>query len=211
MFQPVRIAVFASHKGSNFQALHSKLLSLDSSPARITLCVSNNAHPGAFEYAASHGIETLRLSPSTYDDPHLYERDLLEALTSRNIDLIVLAGYMRRLPGDVVRRWSGRILNVHPALLPKFGGHGMYGINVHQAVLAAGESESGATVHLADAEYDTGPILAQEHVPVLPDDTPESLAARVLKAEHRLLPHVVLKMATGMVEERRNQESRIKN
>jgi len=170
-------------------------------PARVVLCLSNNPHPGAFEYAAASGIETLRLSPTAYSDPMRYDADLFDALRSREIDMIVLAGYMRRLPELVVNAWQGRILNVHPALLPKFGGQGMYGMRVHQAVIDAGETESGATVHVVDADYDTGPVIAQERVPVRSDDTPETLAARVLQAEHRLLPRVVIEMAERMLKD----------
>ncbi len=169
-------------------------------PARVVLCLSNNLHPGAFEYAAANGIETLRLSPTAYSDPMRYDADLFDALRSREIDMVVLAGYMRRLPELVVNAWQGRVLNVHPALLPKFGGQGMYGMRVHQAVIDAGETESGATVHVVDADYDTGPIVAQERVPVRSDDTPETLAARVLQAEHHLLPRVVIEMAEGMLK-----------
>ncbi len=201
MSQPIRIAVFASHKGSNFQALHRALSQLEDPPAQISLCVSNNAHPGAFDYANAHGIETLRLSPSKYEDAARYEADLFQALTTHHIHLIVLAGYMRQLPSRVVSHWAGRIVNVHPALLPKYGGQGMYGLNVHRAVLDAGDTETGVTVHLADTEYDTGPILAQERVPVLDGDTPESLADRVLQVEHRLFPKVVLEMAAKLVDD----------
>lgn len=200
LMSPVRIAVFASHRGSNFQALHTALASMTEPPARVVLCLSNNLHPGAFEYAAANGIETLRLSPTAYSDPMRYDADLFDALRSREIDMVVLAGYMRRLPELVVNAWQGRVLNVHPALLPKFGGQGMYGMRVHQAVIDAGETESGATVHVVDADYDTGPIVAQERVPVRSDDTPETLAARVLQAEHRLLPRVVIEMAEGMLK-----------
>jgi len=198
---PIRIAVFASHRGSNFQALHNALRQLPGAPASVVLCISNNRRPGAFEFAESQGIETLCLSPTAYEDPVEYEADLIAALESRDIEVIVLAGYMRRLPEAVVRRWAGRIVNVHPALLPKHGGQGMYGMNVHQAVLAAGEKESGATVHLVEADYDTGPVLAQRVVPVLPGDTPETLAERVLRAEHSLLPEVVIQMTSTMANQ----------
>jgi folate-dependent phosphoribosylglycinamide formyltransferase PurN len=120
---------------------------------------------------------------------------LLAALRAHGVDLVVLAGYLKLVPADVVEAYAGRMVNIHPALLPSFGGHGMYGIRVHQAVLASGATLSGPTVHLVTAEYDRGPILAQWPVPVLPDDTPESLRDRVLAAEHRLLPAVVLAAA----------------
>jgi folate-dependent phosphoribosylglycinamide formyltransferase PurN len=112
-----------------------------------------------------------------------------------DIALVVLAGFLRRVPAEVVAAFRGRILNIHPALLPSFGGAGMYGSRVHAAVLASGAQESGCTVHLVDEEYDRGPILAQRRVPVLPDDTVETLAARVLASEHQLLPAVVRDIA----------------
>jgi formyltetrahydrofolate-dependent phosphoribosylglycinamide formyltransferase len=116
-------------------------------------------------------------------------------LREHRVDLIVLAGYLRLVPRSVIGAYRGRIINIHPALLPAFGGQGMYGKRVHAAVLASGRRESGCTVHLVDEEYDRGPILAQRRVPVLPDDTVESLAARVLEAEHQLLPAVVREAA----------------
>lgn len=198
----VRIAVFASGRGSTFQAIHKALAAMEDAPARIVLCVSNNPRPGAFEYAEGVGIETLRLSPKMFDDPAEYERALMEKLSERAIEMIVLAGYMRQLPPAVVGVYSGRILNIHPALLPKFGGKGMYGMHVHEAVIAAGEKESGPTVHLVDEDYDTGPVLAQERVPVLEGDTPEALAERVLKVEHALYPRVVIELARKMLAER---------
>jgi phosphoribosylglycinamide formyltransferase-1 len=195
MSDPVRIAVFASGRGSNFRAIHAALVSMGTAPAAITLCISNNPNPGAFDYARENGIEAIRLSPKMFSDPLDYQRALMELLLDRGIELIVLAGYMRKLPPEVVETYRGRILNIHPALLPDFGGQGMYGSNVHEAVIAAGASESGASVHLVDEEYDTGAVVAQERVPVLPDDTPETLAARVLEAEHRLYPRVVAEWA----------------
>jgi phosphoribosylglycinamide formyltransferase-1 len=116
------------------------------------------------------------------------------------VELIVLAGYMKLLPAEVVRDYEGRILNIHPALLPKYGGQGMYGMFVHEAVIAAKDKESGATVHFVDLEYDRGPIFLQRAVPVLPGDTPESLRERVLRLEHELLPEAIAKFAA----ERRN-------
>ena len=117
--------------------------------------------------------------------------------THHRVDLLVLAGYLKLVPAAVIARYRGRIVNVHPALLPAFGGRGMYGHRVHEAVLASGARESGATVHLVDEEYDRGAILAQGRVPVLPGDTPDRLAARVLEVEHRLLPAVVLAAAAA--------------
>lgn len=192
----VHITVFASGRGSNFRAVHKALLAAPDVPARIVLCVSNNPSPGAFEYAEEHGITTRRLSPKMFpDNQDAYQQSLRSLLNEYGTDLILLAGYMRKLPPEVVAEYRGRILNVHPGLLPDFGGQGMYGMNVHRAVLEAGRTESGPTVHLADEEYDTGPIIASCKVPVKADDTPESLAERVLDAEHELLPKVVLAAA----------------
>ena len=189
---PVRIAVLASGGGSNLQALIDRFQNDDEAPARVELVVASRPGIGALERAARAGIPILVLIPGAE-----MEAALLESLTSQEIDLIVLAGFLRQVPDAVVERFRGRILNIHPALLPGFGGKGMYGMNVHRAVLASGARVSGATVHLVDERYDEGPILAQWPVPVLPGDTPESLAARVLRVEHLLLPAAVEAFACG--------------
>jgi len=188
-----RIAVFVSGRGSNLQALLDALA--DHGHAEIALVVSDQAAAPALERARRAGVETAAVDP---DDA----AGLVDMLRSRDIDWIVLAGYLKRVPGPVVARWRNRILNVHPALLPRFGGSGMYGLRVHRAVLDAGEDESGASVHLVDEEYDRGPVVAQERVPVFTDDTPETLAARVLEIEHRLLPRVVLAALAGRLRVR---------
>ena len=194
------IVVFASGRGSNFHAVHRVLQDMPEAPARIVLCVSNNPSPGAFDYARDHDIKTERLSPKMFpDNPDQYQKALLQLLDEHNASLLLLAGYMRKLPPEVVSRYRGKILNVHPGLLPDFGGQGMYGMNVHRAVIKSGATESGATVHLADEEYDTGPVIAQQNVPVFPDDTPETLAERVLSAEHALLPRVVIHAAKRII------------
>jgi phosphoribosylglycinamide formyltransferase 1 len=205
----VRIALFASGRGSNFRAIDQVLLALPEAPAEIVLCISNNPNPGAFEYARDRGIETLRLSPRMFEQEDEYAAALLEALRARQIDLLVLSGYMRKLPESVVREYRGRILNIHPALLPDFGGQGMYGEHVHRAVLESGVPQTGVTIHLVDEEYDTGAIVAQEKVDVHADDTPETLAARVLAVEHQLYPRVVIEMAEKLRENTgvRSQES----
>ncbi len=158
-------------------------------PARIVLVVSNRAEAGGLLVARHHGVPTHLLNDSA--DPVEWCR-LLEAA---RIDLVVLAGYLKRIPAEVVAAFRGRMINIHPALLPRFGGPGMYGHRVHEAVLASGATRSGATVHLVSEEYDRGPILGQAEVPVLPGDTPDSLAERVLTVEHRLLPAAVLAAA----------------
>ncbi len=183
----MRVAVLASGGGSNLQAL------LDccqgDAPARVVLVISNKPTARALERARTAGVDTVVL-----DDP-ADGAALVGLLETHRIDLVVLAGYLKLVPREVVDAFQGRMLNIHPALLPSFGGQGMYGHHVHEAVLAAGATLSGATVHLVDAEYDRGPIVAQWPVPVAPDDTPETLAQRVLAVEHQLLPAVVLAAA----------------
>lgn len=155
----------------------------------MTLVLSDRAEAGGLALAREHGIATHVFNDSA--DPEEWNR----ALDGAQVDLVVLAGYVKRVPEPVVARWRGRMLNIHPALLPRHGGRGMYGLRVHQAVLASGDSASGASVHLVTEEYDRGPVLGQATVPVLPEDTPETLAARVLEVEHRLLPAAVLAAA----------------
>lgn len=181
-----RIAVAVSGRGSNLQALGDAIRGV--AGVEIAVVVSDRDAP-ALAWARQQGWPAVRLG-----DPG-DASEWLALLGEHRTDLLVLAGYLRLVPAAVVGQYRGRILNIHPALLPRHGGPGMYGRRVHAAVLAAGDPESGATVHLVDEEYDRGEILAQERVPVQPDDTPESLAARVLAAEHRLLPVVVLAAA----------------
>src|SRR5262245_7453462 len=186
---PMRVAVAVSGRGTNLEALLRALG--PGAPARVVLVLSNRADAPALERAAGRGIATVVLRDHT-DGP-----GWLSALERHGVDLLVLAGYVKLVPAEVIARYRGRILNVHPALLPAFGGQGMYGRRVHEAVLASGARESGATVHLVDEVYDRGAILGQARVPVLPGDDPESLAARVLEAEHRLLPAAVLAAAAA--------------
>ena len=185
---PLRAAVFASGSGSNFQAL------LDAEreggaghPWRTVLLLSDRDSAGALERAAAAGVAT-RVIPVSGRDADQVGTETLAALEGAQVDVIYLAGYLRLVPGAVVARFRRRILNIHPALLPSFGGKGMWGRHVHEAVLAAGARVSGPTVHFVDERYDEGTILAQWPVPVRPDDTPETLAARVLRVEHRLYP-----------------------
>jgi phosphoribosylglycinamide formyltransferase-1 len=151
--------------------------------------MSNRVEAGGLEIARQHGVPTHVFNDSA--DPAEWCR----ALALAQADLVVLAGYLRRVPAAVLVAYGGRVLNIHPALLPRHGGPGMYGRRVHEAVLAAGDASSGATVHLVTEEYDRGPILGQARVPVLPGDTPDSLAQRVLEIEHRLLPAAVIAAA----------------
>lgn len=186
----IRFAVFASGRGSNLESLFESLAGHPE--AGIVLVASDREEAEALERAEKREVPTAVVDPD--DAPAI-----LDLLAAHEVDWIVLAGYLRRVPPPVVAGYRGRILNVHPALLPKFGGEGMYGVRVHRAVLEAGEEVSGASVHVVDEEYDHGPVVAQRIVPVEPGDTPESLAARVLEVEHRLLPAVVRAAAEGRV------------
>jgi phosphoribosylglycinamide formyltransferase-1 len=188
-----RIAVFCSGTGSNFQAIFHALKTkqLD---AEIVLCLSNRSQCGAMEFARRNGIETVHLTEKQFDSFEKFAEAMVGCLREQQIDNIVLAGYMRKVPDAVVAAFQDRIINIHPALLPKFGGEGMYGIHVHTAVLEAGETESGATVHIVNEEYDKGRILMQRRVPVLSGDSPESLAERVLACEHTLYPDALEKL-----------------
>jgi len=184
----MRLAVAISGRGSNLAALLAALPA--GGPADVTLVLSNREAAG-LELARERGIATLVLA-----DP-ADGRAWLDALAAHRVELLVLAGYLKLVPAAVVERYRGRIINIHPGLLPAFGGPGMYGRRVHEAVLASGAAVSGATVHLVDEVYDRGRVLAQAGVPVLPGDTPDTLAARVLEVEHRLLPAVVLAAAAA--------------
>ena len=191
-----RIAVLASGGGSNLGAILSHLDSLgDARRADVVAVGSDRASAGALDRARARNIEAVVL-----ETPRNPQGEPLANMLQRvGADLVVLAGYLRLVPAEVVQRHHGRILNVHPALLPAFGGSGMYGIRVHQAVIDAGAHLSGPTVHFVDEVFDRGPIIAQWPVPVLPGDSAESLAARVLRAEHALYPRVVHALASGAV------------
>ncbi len=185
---PMKLAVCVSGRGSNLVALLDALASAGGR-AEVVLVLSNRGDAPALDRARERGIAAESLTD------HRDAAEWLDRLRAHGAELVVLAGYLKRVPEAVIAAYPERILNIHPALLPEFGGPGMYGRHVHEAVLRSGRTVSGATVHLVDEEYDRGRILAQARVPVRPDDSPESLAARVLQAEHRLLPAVVLRAA----------------
>lgn len=198
MKQHLRIAVLASHGGSNLQALIDGCAS-GQIDGEVVLVVSNNKKAFALERARNHHIDTLILTDAAYPAPNEYAGELLSQLASRKVNLICLAGYMKMIPQPVIEEYRNRIVNIHPALLPKHGGKGMYGIHVHESVIAARESETGVTIHLVNEHYDDGRIIAQESVAVLPDDTPQSLQERVLELEHQLYPDTVARIAAGEI------------
>lgn len=183
---PSRLAVLASGRGSNLQAIIDHFDNLARERvANVVLVASNRADSPALIRAATASIDVAAFNPN--DDGS----ELLALLQKFRVDLVVLAGYLKRIPPKVINEYSGRMINIHPALLPAFGGEGMYGARVHEAVIASGAEETGVTVHLVDDDYDRGPIIAQWRVPVDRSDTPDTLAARVLNVEHAVYPRVV--------------------
>ncbi|CUS98211.1 phosphoribosylglycinamide formyltransferase [Candidatus Kryptobacter tengchongensis] len=194
----MNIAVFASGRGSNLMAIINAIKE-GRLNAKVALVISNNSNAGALEIARANGIDALHISRKQFASDEEYIQKLLHELKTRNIELIVLAGYMKKIPPEIVREYQNRILNIHPALLPAFGGPGMYGINVHKAVIDYGVKVTGVTVHIVDEEYDHGPIVMQRVVEVRDDDTPESLAERVLKVEHEIYPQAIELFVEGRV------------
>src|SRR5215210_5189995 len=183
---PSRLAVLASGRGSNLQAIIDHFDNLARERiAKVVLVASNRPDSPALIRAATASID---IAPFSADDDG---SELLQLLRDFRIDLVVLAGYLKRIPPKIVREYAGRIMNIHPALLPAFGGEGMYGARVHEAVIASGAEETGVTVHLVDDEYDRGAIIAQWRLPVDKLDTPGTLAARVLNVEHVVYPRAV--------------------
>ena len=187
-----KLAVFVSGRGSNFRKIHEGIEAGDI-PGEETLAVSNNPDCPAADFARDHGIDVYHY-PRSKDHP---AGELLAALRDHAVDFVVLAGYIKLVPAEVVRAYPRAMLNIHPALLPAFGGKGYYGHHVHEAVIASGAKYSGVSVHFVDELYDHGPIVAQKVVPVLPDDTPDILAQRVLKEEHQIYRRVVAALCRG--------------
>lgn len=196
---PLKLAILASHGGSNMQALIDRIAD-GSLNARIVLVISNNSGSGALERARKAGLAWRHLSARTEGGEAELDAKLAEACDAAGAELIVLAGYMRPIGPRMLARYAGRILNIHPSLLPRHGGAGMYGIHPHEAALAAGDAESGATVHVVDNAYDRGPILRQRSVPIHPGDTPETLQQRVLAVEHALYAEVIGDIAAGKIK-----------
>ncbi|WP_331757824.1 phosphoribosylglycinamide formyltransferase (plasmid) [Nocardia sp. NBC_01377] len=191
----LRVGVLVSHNGSNLRALH-RASAQPGAAFTVAAVISNNSGSGGVSYAREQGIPTAHLSGKTHPDPIDLDEAIRAMLVEHTVDWVVTAGYMKKLGPATLKEFAPRILNIHPALLPKFGGHGMWGANVHRAVLEAGETVSGPSVHLVDEDYDTGEVIAQLEVPVLPEDTIDSLAGRVLAAEHTLLPMVLTQLGT---------------
>ena len=189
----MNIAVFASHGGSDLQAIIDGCKN-NQINAKVAVVISNNGSSMALQRAADEGIPNYHLSAKKSGSEESLATEILDVLSKYNVDMILLAGYMRMLHISVFERYNNRIFNIHPALLPKFGGKGMFGMNVNTAVIEAKESETGVT-----AEYDSGEIVAQTTVPVLEGDTPETLAERVLEREHEFLVEVIADIVNGKI------------
>lgn len=191
--EPFTVSVLASGSGTNFQALLDRMQAEPSCPFHIGLLLASRPGIGAMARAERAGVPTAVL------ELEREEAFLRERLEQSGTDLVVLAGYLRLVPARVVADYWGRMINIHPALLPAFGGEGMYGLRVHRAVIESGVRVTGVTVHFVDPRFDRGPIIAQWPVPVMKSDDPDALASRVLEVEHELLAAVVEKLATGEV------------
>jgi phosphoribosylglycinamide formyltransferase-1 len=195
----LKLGILASGPGSNFQAIWNSIQA-GRLHAQVQVVISNNADAGALDFACTHGLPAVHLARNQYDSKESFVQAFLKMLNDYKVNFIVLAGYMKLLSPEIVSTFRNRIINIHPALLPSFGGKGMYGHFVHEAVLAQGCKMSGVTVHLVNEEYDQGPIVAQQCVPVLEQDTPESLAERVLKVEHVIFSQALQLFAEERVE-----------
>lgn len=193
------IAVFASGRGSNFMNLYQAIQEGQLS-ATIGLVVSNNPGAPVVQTARSWNIPVRVLSPTRYTDPQQYEADLLHTLAEFHIEWIALAGYMKKIPASVIRQFPNRIVNIHPALLPAFGGKGMYGMHVHEAVFQSGAQVTGVTIHFVNEEYDQGAIIFQEPVVIRECRSPEEIAEKVLAVEHRVYPRVLQQLLTHPFE-----------
>lgn len=194
----MNIAVFASHGGSDLQAIIDGCKN-NKINAEVVVVISNNGNSMALQRAKNEKISAYHMSAKKYGSEEALAQEMLAVLSKYDVDMIFLAGYMRMLHVSVLKKYNNRIFNIHPALLPKFGGKGMYGMNVHNAVINAGEIETGVTIHRVNAEYDSGEIVAQTKVPVIENDTPEILAARVLEREHEFLVEVISDISEGKI------------
>lgn len=195
--QPLRLGFLASGNGSSARAIVAAIQAGDLA-AEPRLLVSNNRNAPALAYATQQGVPALHIPTQT--DPAAADRNLVEAMIAHGVEVIILSGYLRQLGPRTLQRYEGRILNIHPGPLPQFGGHGMYGRRVHEAVIAAGVAESGIVIHLVDAEYDRGPVIARRSVPLEPGDTAETLEARVTSLEPAFFVETLARIAEGALK-----------
>ncbi len=193
-----KLAVLVSGRGSNMTAIINAC-DRGSLSASVEMVISNNPDSQALVIANEKNISTVFLNSRTHPDADLLDVAMKDSLDSHNIDFVLLAGFMKKIGAKTLSAYKGRIINIHPSLLPKFGGQGMFGMNVHKAVIDAGEKETGVTIHLVDGEYDEGAILAQRTVVIASKESPESLAVKVLKAEHILFAETIQKIIDGSI------------
>jgi len=194
----LQLGFMASHGGSNMQAIVDACRG-GRLAAEPLVMISNNRDSQALERAKKAGIPAFYLNAKTHPDPDLLDDSIVEKLKEHGVELVILAGYMRKIGHRMLDTYKNRIINIHPALLPKHGGKGMYGMRVHEAVIAAGEIETGVTVHVVNEDYDEGSIIAQCRMPVMPSDTPQTLAVRVLAREHQFLVETLVRIASGAI------------
>ncbi|WP_373532702.1 phosphoribosylglycinamide formyltransferase [Vampirovibrio sp.] len=188
---PYRLGVLLSGRGSNFAAIQAAIEAGEIPNTQVGVVISNHAQAGGLQLATNKGIPTVALDKQAFENRMAFDAALVDILQQHHIDLVILAGYDRIISAPLLAAYERRILNIHPSLLPAYGGKGMVGLKVHQAVLAQGERESGCSVHLVTAVVDDGPVLGQSRVAITANETPESLAAKVLMQEHQLYPQVI--------------------
>jgi len=205
----VNIVAFASGSGSNFKSIHQKI-KMGEINAEIRLLVSNNPKAGVLAYANTEGIPIFIHNKTRFPGNAEYTDSLFNELKKVNANLLVLAGFMKKIPDEIVTHFERRIINIHPSLLPKFSGKGFFGMNVHRAVIEMKEKESGASVHFVNKIYDDGPIVAQSIIKVKVDDSPEDLAARILVEEHKLYPEVVKAFCENRISWENNKPKIVK-
>ncbi|MGD9581370.1 MAG: phosphoribosylglycinamide formyltransferase [Vampirovibrionia bacterium] len=195
------LAVLISGNGSNLQSIIDSTKTNTLNNAVIKIVISNKHDAYGLKRAEENNIKTLFMNPVNYDNDLKYDKEIVNTLIKEKIDLVILAGYLKIITEPLLKHYNKRILNIHPSLLPKFGGAKMYGINVHKSVIKSKEKYSGCTVHIVTKDIDCGPILAQEKVNVLDDDTPETLAKRILNYEHNLYPKTIKQYLCTLYEE----------
>lgn len=197
----INLAILLSGTGTNFQSI-AKAIDEGRLDAKIVLVGSNNPDAPGLKYARNTGLNTALFIRSDYAVGKLFSNYMLEQFRQYEVDIIALSGYLRKIPPAVIRAFPNRIVNIHPALLPRHGGKGMYGLNVHQAVIDSGDCETGVTVHYANENYDEGAIIDQSVIAVNSEDTAQTLAKRVLKVEHEFYPEVLQRLSIEYNNER---------
>lgn len=206
----MKIAVLASGNGSDLQSIIDGISSGSIEATEISCVISNKKNAYALERASKNDIEAIYVGEKAFTSSDAYNEEIVKILTKREIDLVVLAGYLKVLSPFFVRSFKGKIINIHPSLIPAFCGKGFYGMRVHEAVIEAGVETSGASVHFVDEGVDTGPIILQRTVQIAENETAESLAKKVLEIEHEILPEVVKLFSQGRIVFS-NGEARINN